>query len=480
MNVYCDYLTESEKEQLIIESKYDTYFSKLFAQYEMLEMQQEQMERDAELKVLTESGTYDDYEYLMEAASKEMAPKKVGVLRKVLDGIKSLINKIKDAIKKAFAGLKKADGPVGVNPDTLKDSKELKKITEQAEPAFAKAKKGDFSGAWDILKKIALPAVGVVGGATVIGILGYKKLNKRQAEAEIGGMEDLTDTISDAVTNMAKVIGIEDKQSQRDAAAASAKEARAAKQAERAAFAHSKHWVDTSGVIQGTTSYNNNAFRLEDKQAKRANNRRERVRNAHARHKNDYEFDRVIYQGENYEVLASSKDKASVLRWSQILAQRIWNTTLRMNKEMVATRKAYSENMAKNADKRFTLTMKNESVDDAVMTYYVDNDCYKLLSEGAWVVDEGEGFRYTDELPRCVLEAEEALVDSLSDGADPETMAQYVAESVDQFAEVSLNGDEIIVREGTEDYVPNKKRSIYGSDTRVDMDAFDTDLDDLL
>ena len=85
MNVFEHYLEGAEREAYIEEFTFENNMARLDTLYEMTNLQLSQMYRDAELKVLTECGTYDDFQYLIEEADKEVAPQKMGILESILN-----------------------------------------------------------------------------------------------------------------------------------------------------------------------------------------------------------------------------------------------------------------------------------------------------------------------------------------------------------------------------------------------------------
>ena len=59
-NVYNGYLTGIERDMAIEEAQMENAISRLDTMWEMVNLEYEQNIRDAELKVFSESGTYDD------------------------------------------------------------------------------------------------------------------------------------------------------------------------------------------------------------------------------------------------------------------------------------------------------------------------------------------------------------------------------------------------------------------------------------
>ena len=101
-DIYEGYLSPEERKAAIADAKLDALFERCHMMYEMVQLQYEQNVREAELKVLTEGGTYDDLAYLIEEAGEEAADKKKGLISTLIDGIISLFKQIGESIRKLF------------------------------------------------------------------------------------------------------------------------------------------------------------------------------------------------------------------------------------------------------------------------------------------------------------------------------------------------------------------------------------------
>ena len=82
-DIFKSYLSEDERAVAIEESTYEIQMAKLNAMYEMVDKNLELNMLEAEAKVLTESGTYDDLDYLYEEANAEAVEKKKGIIGKI-------------------------------------------------------------------------------------------------------------------------------------------------------------------------------------------------------------------------------------------------------------------------------------------------------------------------------------------------------------------------------------------------------------
>ena len=115
---------------------------------------------ESQLKVLSESGTYDDLSYLYEAAGNGMIEKLKNIIKKIKDSIIKGVTKMRDAVKSFFTksnaekALKDAAKAAAKNPkvknakvsiiDVDKSLKELDKMEAKVDKKIALFKKGKF------------------------------------------------------------------------------------------------------------------------------------------------------------------------------------------------------------------------------------------------------------------------------------------------------------------------------------------------
>ena len=97
-DIFKSYLSDEERAIAIEESTYEIQMAKLNAMYEMVDKNLELNMLEAEAKVLTESGTYDDLDYLYEEANAEAVEKKKGIIGKIVGVVKSIWQAITNAI----------------------------------------------------------------------------------------------------------------------------------------------------------------------------------------------------------------------------------------------------------------------------------------------------------------------------------------------------------------------------------------------
>ena len=119
-DIFKSYLSEEERAIAIEESKYEIQMAKLNAMYEMVDKNLELNMLEAEAKVLTESGTYDDLDYLYEEANKEATEKKEGIISKIIGVVKQIWQAITNTITNFFSKNKVGEGEAEVDENDEK------------------------------------------------------------------------------------------------------------------------------------------------------------------------------------------------------------------------------------------------------------------------------------------------------------------------------------------------------------------------
>ena len=188
MRIYNDYLEDIDREIAIQEAKNELETTRLNFMLEMVERKYEINCKNAELKVLTEGGTYEDLEYLYEAAKKEKDGEKQGIISTIINAIISVINSITTAISNFFNGNKKAK----------KDPNKIVKVPKEEadESSFIcskfnsmKATISDMSTTKKVLAlggmATALAGTYVVGKKTKNGVKQYKEMKQKEVDEQI-------------------------------------------------------------------------------------------------------------------------------------------------------------------------------------------------------------------------------------------------------------------------------------------------------
>lgn len=188
MRMYEDYLDEVDRATAIQEAKNELEMTRFNFMLEMVERKYEVNCKNAELKVLTEGGTYDDLEFLYEEAKKEKDGEKQGIITTIINAIISVINSITTAISNFFNGKKKAKN----DPNKI-----VKVPKEEAdESSFICSKfnsmKSTISDMSTTKKVLALGGMAtalagtyVVGKKTKNGVKQYKEMKQKEVDEQI-------------------------------------------------------------------------------------------------------------------------------------------------------------------------------------------------------------------------------------------------------------------------------------------------------
>ena len=96
MNIYMEELTGAERDSYIEYAICNNTLNQCYTMLEMVGLKYEQMCQDAELKVLQESGSYDDLTFLYQEAEAQADEESKGILQKAWEAICSFFKGIKD------------------------------------------------------------------------------------------------------------------------------------------------------------------------------------------------------------------------------------------------------------------------------------------------------------------------------------------------------------------------------------------------
>ena len=197
MSIFNEYLTGEEREVALENARLQNEYDKLSTVYEMLNLQVEQMRRDAEMKVFEESGTYDDLTFLYQEAENEIGEQKKNVFQKIVDWFKKIFAAIGNKIKSIF-GSKVEE--IEVPADVVEKSSLIEKAWNEMQNGIAKLRNGDVSGALNILKVVAIPAA--VGGAVAGGAVAVKKMKKGEFEGLTKKMEEIRGNLENLINSV--------------------------------------------------------------------------------------------------------------------------------------------------------------------------------------------------------------------------------------------------------------------------------------
>lgn len=172
--IFNGYLTEEARESALFEAKFNVEFSRLETMLEMLDLHYEQQIREAEYKVFSEGGTYDDYQYLLEEAQKEAAAQEKGVIGKLIDSIIGLFQSIINGITSVFTKNKvDPKATYNVAPEKQAEFSQhqswFDKIKTSVGNVISYAQAGQYDKALEAAKPISavIAGAGAAAGATV-------------------------------------------------------------------------------------------------------------------------------------------------------------------------------------------------------------------------------------------------------------------------------------------------------------------------
>lgn len=204
-------LTGFEREIAIESAKMDISMQKLDALYEAVDANLQANYKEAELKVYTESGTYDDLAMLYMEAENDAAEKKGGILSSLFNAILNLCSSIINGIKNIF---KKSSGSKSVPQDTVLDveSEDAKKLDTAGKIAgkatgFLHGIKNTTKDSCEDLVKFVKDNIGfvvVTGTAATGAVVGTtrlitKKVTKASLETKIADLTNQLDELKKAV-----------------------------------------------------------------------------------------------------------------------------------------------------------------------------------------------------------------------------------------------------------------------------------------
>ncbi len=202
-DIYNSYLTGKEREEAIEESSMELLFNKLDMMYEMADMEYQNDIQSAEFKVLKESGTYDDLQYLVEVATEENTEKKKGILKSLIEAIANIFKKISDAMHK-FVIKGNDDEEADVPDDFIKKHNAIMDFWNKWRNAIPNIVKGEKQTGDGIIAAIesvlALGAAGV-GTAVVTRKIKLSKMKeyKNNEETVNEGMSRIVNTTQNAL-----------------------------------------------------------------------------------------------------------------------------------------------------------------------------------------------------------------------------------------------------------------------------------------
>ena len=163
--IFNSYLTGEERAEAIEESKYDLIFSRADMLFEMVELRLAQNIKEAEFKVFSENGTYDDYQYYIEEAEAEAAQKKQSILGTIWNAIKKLIKTIGEKLASIKVDAGDENTEVEIEEDAITDNNAIAGALTSLKDASTAVNSNnpDPIAKANSIAKIA----GIIGGITI-------------------------------------------------------------------------------------------------------------------------------------------------------------------------------------------------------------------------------------------------------------------------------------------------------------------------
>lgn len=202
-DIYNSYLSGKEREEAIEESSIELLFNKLDMMYEMADMEYQNDIQSAEFKVLKESGTYDDLQYLVEVATEENTEKKKGIIKTLIEAIANIFKKIADAMHK-FVIKGNDDEEADVPDDFIKKHNAIMDFWNKwrnAIPNIVKGEKQNGDGIIAAIESVLALGTAGVGTAVVMRKIKLSKMKEyKNNEAIVNeGMSRVVNTTQNAL-----------------------------------------------------------------------------------------------------------------------------------------------------------------------------------------------------------------------------------------------------------------------------------------
>jgi hypothetical protein len=202
-DIYNSYLSGKEREEAIEESSIELLFNKLDMMYEMADMEYQNDIQSAEFKVLKESGTYDDLQYLVEVATDENTEKKKGIIKTLIEAIANIFKKIADAMHK-FVIKGNDEEEADVPDDFIKKHNAIMDFWNKwrnAIPNIVKGEKQNGDGIIAAIESVLALGTAGVGTAAVMRKIKLSKMKEyKNNEAIVNeGMSRVVNTTQNAL-----------------------------------------------------------------------------------------------------------------------------------------------------------------------------------------------------------------------------------------------------------------------------------------
>ena len=203
-DIFKSYLSEEERAIAIEESTYEIQMAKLNAMDEMIDKNLVLNMLEAEAKVLTESGTYDDLDYLYEEANKEAAEKKEGIISKIIGVVKQIWQAITNTITNFFSKNKDAEGEAEVDENDEKRMNALNAVWGKIKQVLNFVRNNGAK----IAMGVAAIGTLILGGLELFGKKGKKV--KRPSSVVKGWIQNINSKAGEVKSALNSAIGGDD------------------------------------------------------------------------------------------------------------------------------------------------------------------------------------------------------------------------------------------------------------------------------
>ena len=176
--IFNSYLTGEERADAIEESRYDLIFSRANMMFEMVNMRLEQNIKEAEFKVFSEGGTYDDYQYYIEEAEAEAAQKKQSIIGTIWNAIKKIIKTIGEKLASIKVDAGDENTEVEIEEDAITDNNAISGVVSTLSEADTAVRNNDAVA----IGKIALKIGAITIGAGAVAAGAVKMVKKKKGE----------------------------------------------------------------------------------------------------------------------------------------------------------------------------------------------------------------------------------------------------------------------------------------------------------
>ena len=197
--IYNAYMSDEERLYAVESAREDLQFARYAVMLDMIDQKLELNKKAAELKVLSESGTYEDLEYLYTEAENEAGQEKTGVIQSIVNAVKTVLRSISNAIKNFIGGKRDPNEMIEVNSAEWDNSNKLISGWNKVTGAINKPEDKDGSKVKAVIAAVStlLGSIGVVEGANIV----YKKVKYGDIKNQVTKIDNINQTITGFLDN---------------------------------------------------------------------------------------------------------------------------------------------------------------------------------------------------------------------------------------------------------------------------------------